>query len=188
MTFSPFPSRKHHPSTLTLSPESAAPKSHTRVLETLFSNFDFDLEQVSNTIDPILTAQSRCEITSLYLQGIVSGSTAFLATNLNSEQTIHVTSRSSSWLIGQGSRCAITIPHEALSVCHAAISYQAGRGFFLTDLGSYSGTRLNRRALEPHQRRTLSDGDLVELGALRVEFFIEVFSPLSPSSGDETCF
>lgn len=174
--------------TLTANPHQASQQSHTRVLETLFHNFDFDLEQVSNTIDPILTAQSRCEITSLYIQGIVSGSTAFLCTNLNPEQTIQVTQRNSSWLIGQNSHCAIATSHHEVSLYHAAIGYQAERGFFITDVGSYGGTWVNRRPLQTHHRRTLYDGDLIELGSLRVEFFVEVFSPLLKIDEDETRF
>ncbi|HEY9736871.1 MAG TPA: FHA domain-containing protein, partial [Trichocoleus sp.] len=172
--------------TLATFPEPNTQPSHTHVLETLFHNFDFDLEQVSSTIDPILTAQSRCEVTSLYIQGIVSGSTAFLSTNINDQQVIQVTSRSSSWLIGQSPRCSVAVPHDDVSPCHAAIGYQPDRGFFITDLGSTGGTWVNRRQLQPHQRRTLYDGDLVELGSLRVEFFVEVFSPFTAALEDET--
>jgi pSer/pThr/pTyr-binding forkhead associated (FHA) protein len=184
MTFSPF-SSGHSQGTLTAPPKPRG-RSHSQVLETLFSNFDFDLEQVSNTIDPILTAQSRCEITSLYIQGIISGSTAFLCTNINDQHAIHVTDRNVSWSVGNSSRCAITVPHSEVAACHAAIGYQPDRGFFITDVGSRSGTWVNRRRLESHQRRTLYDGDLLELGSLRVEFFVEVFSPFLEAGADET--
>ncbi|MBD2259958.1 FHA domain-containing protein [Pseudanabaena sp. FACHB-2040] len=187
MTLSPFSSSNPHRGTLTV-PSLPRVRSHSQVLETLFCNFDFDLEQVSNTIDPILTAQSRCEITSLYIQGIISGSSAFLCTNINDEHAIHVTTKTSSWLVGQSARCAITIPHSEVSACHAAIGYQPDRGFFITDVGSSTGTWINRRQLEPHQRRTLYDGDLLELGSLQVEFFVEVFSPFLGSGIDETRF
>lgn len=186
MSFFPFSSTDSHRSTGIVVPQSKEQRSHSQVLETLFQNFDFDLEQVSDTIDPILTAQSRCEVTSLYIQGIVSNGTAFLCTNINTEHAIDVTSRSSSWLIGQSARCTISVPHGEISPCHAAIGYQPNHGFYIADVGSKSGTWVNRRPLEAHQRRFLRDGDLIELGCLQVEFFLELFGASRLSGEDET--
>ncbi|HEY9878382.1 MAG TPA: FHA domain-containing protein [Leptolyngbyaceae cyanobacterium] len=186
MSFFPFSSTNSNRSASTIAQQNKVQQSHSQVLETLFQNFDFDLEQVSDTIDPILTAQSRCEITSLYIQGIVSNGTAFLCTNINTQHAINVTSRNSSWLIGQSPQCAIAVPHNEISLCHAAISYQPGRGFFIADVGSNSGTWVNRRLLAPHQRRFLQDGDLIELGCLQIEFFLESFGASRSSKEDET--
>ncbi|HEY9762717.1 MAG TPA: FHA domain-containing protein [Trichocoleus sp.] len=186
MSFFPFSSTNSHRSASTVTPQNKTQRSHGQVLETLFQNFDFDLEQVSDTIDPILTAQSRCEITSLYIQGIVSNGTAFLCTNINTEHAIEVTSRNSSWLIGKSSHCTISVPHSEISPRHAVIGYQSNHGFFITDLGSNNGTWVNRRPLEPHQRYFLQDGDLIELGCLQVEFFLESFGLSMSSYEDET--
>lgn len=161
---------------------------HSRILETLFHNFECDIEQVTSTIDPILTAQSRCQLTSLYIQGIASQSAAFLCSNINLDHAIGVTQRNSSWSIGRSSRCSITIDHPHISLCHAAIGYQLDQGFFITDVGSEEGTWVNRRLLKPAQRCILRDGDLIELGSLRIEFFLDLFSGLEEIRLDETCY
>ena len=54
---------------------------------------------------------------------------------------------------------------DAVSRRHARI---VGRGgaFFLSDLGSTNGTKLNNRWLEPNREVPLNVGDRIELGAL----------------------
>jgi pSer/pThr/pTyr-binding forkhead associated (FHA) protein len=54
---------------------------------------------------------------------------------------------------------------DAVSRRHARI---VGRGgvYFLTDLGSTNGTKLNNRWLEPNREVALNAGDRIELGAL----------------------
>lgn len=130
----------------------------------------YDLEQVADIIDPILTAQNHCYRTDWYVQGIVADERAFLSTNLNAERAIEVTPCGTRWLLGQGRCCAVAMSRPGIADCHAALNFDSLRGFFLTDLGSDGGTWVNGRRLAPAQRHYLQDGDLVKLGSLRFEF------------------
>ncbi len=140
------------------------------LLDVLFRNLSYDLEQVANVIDPILTAQNHCHRTEWYLQGIVSEDSAFLSTNINADRAIQVTLCGSRWLLGQSPRCTVSIPQPGIADCHAALSFDPLRGFFISDLGAAGGTWVNGRHLTPAQRHYLQDGDLVKLGSLRFEF------------------
>ncbi len=157
---------------------SAAPARHDSsnvasppwLLDTLFRNLSYDLEQVAEIIDPILTAQNHCHRTDWYVQGIVSDQRAFLSTNINGDRAIQVTLCSTRWLLGQGDHCAVIMPLSGIADCHAALNFEPGQGFFLTDLGTVGGTWVNGRRLDPAQRHYLQDGDLIKLGSLRFEF------------------
>lgn len=52
---------------------------------------------------------------------------------------------------------------KAISRRHARIE-QEGDRFYLADLGSANGTKLNNRRLPPHEKQPLWDGDVIELG------------------------
>lgn len=140
------------------------------MLDTLFRNLSYDLEQVADVIDPILTAQNHCYRTSWYVQGIVAEDRAFLSTNINPDRTIQVTLCSTRWLLGQNSRCTVAMPKAGIADCHAALNFDSLQGFFIIDLGSEGGTWVNGRRLASAQRHYLQDGDLVKLGGLRFEF------------------
>lgn len=144
------------------------------VLETLFRNCNYDLEWVADIIDPILTVQNYCQATALYVQGVVVQDRAFLSTNLNDQQTIHVTLCHHSWLIGQGAGCALAIAAKGVAADHALLRFDPKQGFTLVDLGSAEGTRINHGRIIPGRPYPIQDGDLVELGALRFEFFQEL--------------
>lgn len=60
---------------------------------------------------------------------------------------------------------------KAISRRHARIE-QEGDRFYLTDLGSANGTKLNDRRLPPNEKTPLWDGDVIELGrnAARLTF------------------
>jgi len=72
---------------------------------------------------------------------------------------------------------------QAISRNHACIE-QEGEYFYLTDLGSRNGTRLNGRELLPHERERLQDGDTIELGrgAARLVFCLRTEERPSPDS------
>lgn len=180
MTFSPLADQFANfvPLATAVSAKSPQPSHSPAILDTLFRNCGFRLEQVSRLIDPILTARSLCQQSSFYMQGIMVEDQAFLSTNLFGPEHIHVTLCARSWVLGSSSRCAIAIPHPSLSACHAVLSHDPAQGFFLADVGSQQGTWVNRRRLVPAQRHYLDDGDLIELGSLRVEFFQELALPL----------
>lgn len=48
--------------------------------------------------------------------------------------------------------------------------FRQGEQFFVEDLGSTNGTKLNGQAIPPNQPRPLRDGDTLELGLLRLTF------------------
>jgi len=158
----------------------------TSPLDTLLSNVDPADSRISRIIDTVLTAAERCEVTSLYVQGMVVGDAVFLTTNLNAHHQIQVTARGSNWLIGRSKRCAISVPHPRIAPFHAAVGYCSSRGFYLVDVGSSLGTWVNRRPLATLQRRKLHNGDLLDLGDVRVEFFIDVLDQMPFPLGDET--
>lgn len=151
-------------------PDSSTVASPPWLLETLFRNLSYDLEQVADVIDPILTAQNHCHRTGWYVQGIVSDEQAFLSTNINGDRAIQVTLCSTRWLLGQSDRCTVVMPLPGVAACHAALNFEPRHGFFLTDLGTVGGTWINGRRLDPAQRHYLQDGDLIKLGSLRFEF------------------
>jgi hypothetical protein len=159
-------------------PHSTQPQTPDRIkvtsppwlLDMLFRNLSYDLEQVANVIDPILTAQNHCYRTSWYVQGLVSEEKVFLSTNINPEHVIRVTLCGSRWLLGASHRCTVAMPHPGIADCHAALNFDSLQGFYISDLGSTGGTWVNGRRLTPAQPHYLQDGDLVKLGSLRFEF------------------
>ena len=71
------------------------------------------------------------------------------------------------WLvIGRGRTADLTLSDPTISRAHAAIGFQQG-DFFVQDLGSTNGTRVNGKR-EP--RSALRDGDEVQLGKLLLRF------------------
>ncbi|HEY9910078.1 MAG TPA: FHA domain-containing protein [Thermosynechococcaceae cyanobacterium] len=131
-----------------------------------------NLNQVVTLIQPVLQAPERCEISSLYIQAVSTGRTAFLTTNLLDSCQTHVTDSGTSWLLGRDLTCAIALQNSSISRCHAVIAHCVERGFSIMDVGSSNGTFVNRRRLRPQDPRFLKDGDLVELSNLRIEFFV----------------
>ena len=69
------------------------------------------------------------------------------------------------WMvIGRGRSADLVIAEPTISRSHAAVGFDAG-GFFVQDLGSTNGTRVNGKR-EPHVR--LADGDELQLGKLQL--------------------
>lgn len=135
-------------------------------------NTGTDTEPVILMLEGVLQAPSRCQITSSYIQAVVTPQRIFLTSNLNARREIRITSASTRWTIGRTETCAIAIPDPSISRCHAVIHYDAGRGFSITDEGSKNGTRVNFRRLPENVSVRLRDGDLMRLGRLEIEFFI----------------
>jgi len=73
------------------------------------------------------------------------------------------------WMvIGRGRSADLVIAEPTISRSHAAVGYDAD-GFFVQDLGSTNGTRLNGKR-ESHLR--LSSGDELQLGKLRLRLYL----------------
>jgi pSer/pThr/pTyr-binding forkhead associated (FHA) protein len=51
--------------------------------------------------------------------------------------------------------------------------FKQGDQFFVEDLQSTNGTRLNGQFIPPNQPRPLNDGDVLELGAFKVTFVVK---------------
>ena len=69
------------------------------------------------------------------------------------------------WMvIGRGRSADVMIAEPTISRAHAAIGYDAA-GFFMQDLGSTNGTRVNG---DRQARVALSDGDELQLGKLQL--------------------
>ncbi len=73
------------------------------------------------------------------------------------------------WLvIGRGRSADLVIAEPTISRSHAALGYD-GDGFFVQDLGSTNGTRVNGNR-EPQMR--LASGDELQLGKLRLRLHL----------------
>ncbi len=68
-------------------------------------------------------------------------------------------------LIGRDSGCALQIPPRLrfASAQHAEIQ-RTDRGFFIRDLNSANGTRLNNQSLPPNEPTFLADGSMIRIG------------------------
>lgn len=128
-------------------------------------------QSVTQIMEPVLSAHTRCQITKYYIQAVCIDYEVFLTTNLHAEANIYATHTASSWLIGRGSTCAIHISEPSVSRRHAVIGYHLQDGFFIMDLGSRNGTRVNQTPLVGRARQGLQDGALIQMGNLRLEFF-----------------
>jgi hypothetical protein len=74
-------------------------------------------------------------------------------------------------LIGRAQDNTIMLDDETVSTHHARLSYQEDR-WWLEDLGSKNGTRVNDIALE--HPLVVTSGDLIQLGAVRLRLRIGV--------------
>lgn len=154
--------------------------------DSLLADCNYDLNEVERLVDFALQAPQRCQLSQYYIQTIVTNQTAFLITNFlqsQDRQPVHV---GSSWTIGRNSTCAISVNDWSMSRCHAVIGRHPAEGIYITDLGSTNGSWVNRRQLVPHERRSLRDGDLLQLGYIKAEFFIASRKHLDTEMHDAT--
>lgn len=79
--------------------------------------------------------------------------------------------------IGRTEKNNIVIPEPIVSDQHALILYKPELGkFYLKDLASSNGTKLNGEELEPDQSKELKDGDKITI-AKAVEFYFRTCIP-----------
>ena len=73
------------------------------------------------------------------------------------------------WLvIGRGRGADLAVAEPTISRQHAAVGWD-GRAFYLQDLGSTNGTRVNGRR---EARAPLADGDEIQLGRLQLRLCV----------------
>jgi len=73
--------------------------------------------------------------------------------------------------VGRTSKSALVIDQPTVSRMHADIVHVAdGDGFEVVDKGSYNGTMVNDRVLEPNEKVQLHDGDVVVFGEAQMVF------------------
>ena len=139
-------------------------------MDALLADCNYDLDEVVSLATSLVAAPERCCHTPYYIQAISTGRTRFLSTNLM-HLIPEVTPIASTWLLGRSSVCAIVVAEQSVSRCHAVIGHHSTYGFYITDIGSSNGTRVNGRSLLLTERRSLQNSDLLQLGKLKVEFF-----------------
>jgi hypothetical protein len=176
------------PSTASFSSPLHFLQQHPLLLDALLMDCNYDLDEVTQLIEPALTAAARCERTPYYIQAVVIGNTRFLMTNAAPDQTTDITPQPSTWLVGRSPACAITIANRLVSRCHAVIGYHSAYGFYITDLSSSNGTRVNYRRLSPSERYLLQDGDLLQLGGFKLEFFLISQVRQAAAIDETTCY
>jgi pSer/pThr/pTyr-binding forkhead associated (FHA) protein len=88
-------------------------------------------------------------------------------------------------LIGRDKTCTVVLTEPSVSRNHARISRE-GSLYFLEDVGSAYGTRVNGQALPKGEKRLLRNGDVIAVGTFDVTFtrLLEVSSP-GPGDGRE---
>ncbi len=143
--------------------------------DALINNVNNDFDTANTIVDSILTVKDRCQVTPFYIQAVIANSSVFLVSNTGSSETLNLTNTGACWLLGQSISCALPVENSTVDPCHAVIRHTPESGFFIADVGSQSGTHLNRRRLSPQKRQLLRDGDMIELGNLVVEFFVDNF-------------
>ena len=143
--------------------------------DALFNNVKNDFDTANVIADSLLTVKERCQVTPFYVQAIIANSSVFLVSNTGRSETLILTHAGACWLLGKSITCALPMGNVTVDPCHAVIRHTPESGFFIADVGSQSGTRLNRRRLVPQKRQALRDGDMIELGDLVLEFFVDNF-------------
>ncbi|MGB3613226.1 MAG: FHA domain-containing protein [Elainellaceae cyanobacterium] len=139
--------------------------------KSLFGDGAKTAQNATQLMEPVLSAHKRCQTAKHFIQAVSLERDVFLITNLSADSHLYATHAASSWLIGRGSTCAITVAEPSVSRRHAIIGHHFQDGFFVMDLGSRNGTRVSKAALVAGNRQQLQDGTLIQFGDLRIEFF-----------------
>lgn len=91
-------------------------------------------------------------------------------------------------LIGRSRSCDLVLELNSISRKHANVFQKEGN-YFIKDLGSSYGTRVNDHRLEPMTPRLISPGDSLQIGKLRVKFELTKlrderieYTPITPAS------
>ena len=84
-------------------------------------------------------------------------------------------------IVGRSPDCDLVIPHKSISRTHLKINKQ-GQSFFITDLGSSNGTKINNLPLEPQKRYELKAKDELTIGDLSAQILDISINKSEPSN------
>ena len=87
-------------------------------------------------------------------------------------------------VIGRSAGADVRLPHPTVSEIHATLLLD-GAAHGIQDDGSTNGTYVNGTQLVPHRRRTLNDGDEIEVGECRLAYRGR-HMVTQPTSGERT--
>jgi hypothetical protein len=125
-----------------------------------------DREEAKSSIEIPVTP----EVKPRYVQGIVSGSQAWLVTNVLRSESMSLRQPQMVWTIGRNRSAALPLQDRKLSRRHAVILYTPNEGFYFVDLNSMNGSYINGTRVQ--QRQRLQDGDCLCVGSTRFFFFV----------------
>jgi pSer/pThr/pTyr-binding forkhead associated (FHA) protein len=112
----------------------------------------------------------RRQISDLFSPGPTASTAPFLAVvaGIKGGETFRFAERNHHYVLGRDKACDFRIKDEQVSREHAVFTWR-DQGVEVADLGSANGVLLNgEHALEP---RRLYDGDLVQVGPVKMRFF-----------------
>ncbi len=141
----------------------------------LFQVFRKLYEHHSSLLDEILQLEnleqrSLMGVKSHYVQGVVDASMVYVVTNLCENRTLRLQQPQGIWTIGRDGNSGICVADKYLSDRHAAIQYIENQGFYLFDFNSANGSFVNGEPV--YQPIKLKDGDRIQLGSMRFNFFV----------------
>ncbi|WP_223635259.1 FHA domain-containing protein [Corallococcus sp. EGB] len=87
--------------------------------------------------------------------------------------------------LGRDKTCQVVLPQQAVSRNHARIS-QEGTLYFLEDLGSAYGTKINGKTLPKGEKELLRNGDIIAIAQYDVRF--DKVVEIAPDVSDKTSF
>ncbi|NBD08626.1 MULTISPECIES: FHA domain-containing protein [Corallococcus] len=87
--------------------------------------------------------------------------------------------------LGRDKTCQVVLPQQAVSRNHARIS-QEGTLYFLEDLGSAYGTKINGKTLPKGEKELLRNGDVIAIAQYDVRF--DKVVEIAPDVSDKTSF
>ncbi|MBN9683786.1 MULTISPECIES: FHA domain-containing protein [unclassified Corallococcus] len=87
--------------------------------------------------------------------------------------------------LGRDKTCQVVLPQQAVSRNHARIS-QEGTLYFLEDLGSAYGTKINGKSLPKGEKELLRNGDVIAIAQYDVRF--DKVVEIAPDVSDKTSF
>ncbi|ABA24521.1 FHA domain containing protein [Trichormus variabilis ATCC 29413] len=141
-------------------------------------------EQHSHLLNDILqldnlSQSSWANAKPYYIQGVIDESAIYVITNLCNNQTQTLQQPQLTWTIGRDRNNGISTYDKLLSRHHAAVQYIDNQGFYLIDFNSTNGSFVNGEQI--YQPVRLKDGDIIRLGSLTFNFFLNYSRRLLPT-------